>query len=931
MASVRDAIPIEVELALDAMPCQAMRRTYDSASQPHPCSHFAEWGVFHSYDYQADGPPAAPGVVQPSVYAGKRPVVPEILSGCRKAPILAVGINPNLPGWSTGTRNAIHPYFDDYLQYAHYFRWRALDKLRIPSDRYHELKGAREDGPFTSLSLVPEGSPIEVEPSPVTMYGGYQSLLDGLAERMGWGDHKLMIGEDLAYANMVACGSARWTTRPVAGMPVMGEERGRGIVKECFHKRRYFLRQLLQSLPGVLLVFSQTTADAFITAMSGKFTRGDPKPREPIADLLEREIRLRFGHADDGESLDARVIFSPHVSARPDDFEEARQRIIDQLVAEVKAGGIALNPATGHLTRKRGGCVFCRNDLYSIGPCDYRTELRPIATAEGPGPLDDDPRVATMAERAAQLKLMETFMATSPSSNIDLLDDAAPSSPLLVLFGEVVTMDGPPIARGAVYLRGGEIVAVQDADAAAPAGFTNASRVVTDGVIYPGLCDLHNHLVYNVLPLWWPKQARTNRSQWLRDPEYKRLVSLPMEVLAKRQDLLRAMVRYVEVKLMLGGVTSGQGMVSKYRGGRNFEGLVRNFEQSSDPDLPQIRHKISDLSERDIEAFRTTLATGSQFFFHLAEGTDVRARGQFALLEENGLLTPNLVGVHSLGLQPEDRQKLAEQGAAMVWSPFSNSILYGQTVAPGVLLESGIRFGLGSDWTPSGSRNLLQEMKVVALAAEAAGVALDAERLVRAATVDAAAIAGWGGKLGRIRPGYAADLLIVAKQLDDPYQNLVATTEREVRMVIIAGHPRYGDLDSMRATGIEEDELEAITVGGLAKALFLRHPSSPLNRLGFGVAQETLRKAMSDLPATRNAVVFDPLNDEDWLEVELEMQTPEPAPGEIDVLADVELPTSVMLDPPTVVDDPSYWDTLEQITHLPAYLKGPNGLKRFYV
>ncbi|GGE82259.1 amidohydrolase family protein [Massilia psychrophila] len=930
MAAVNDTIPVEVELALDVMPCQAMRRTYDSAAKPHPCSHFAEWGVFHSYDYQADGPPAVPGVVQPSAYVGKRPVVPEILSGCRKAPILAVGINPNLPGWSTGTRNSIHPYFDDYLQYAHYFRWRALDKLRIPAQRYRELKGTRDDDPFTTLPLTPEGSQIDVELAPVTMYAGYQSLLDGLAERMGWEHHKLMVGEDLAYANMVACGSARWTTRPVAGMPVMGEERGRAIVHECFHKRRYFLRQLLQSLPGVLLVFSQTTADAFITAMSGKFTRGDPAPREPLADLLQREIRLQFGHTDDGELLDARVIFSPHVSARPDEFEAARQRIIDQLVAEVTSGGLTFNPTTGHLARKRGACVFCRNDLYSIGPCDYRAELRPVATERGPSPLEDAPRADALAERAAQFKLLEAFMNTSPAPRIDLLDDAAASSPPLVLLGDVVTMNGPPLAQGAVYLRGGKIIAVQAADVVAPAGFDDAPRIATDGVIYPGLADLHNHLVYNVLPLWWPKQARMNRSQWLRDPEYKRLVSLPMEVLAKRQDLLRAVVRYVEVKLLLGGVTSGQGMVSKYRGGKNFVGLVRNFEQPTDLDLPAIRHKITDLSNRDLETFRTTLETGSQFFFHLAEGTDARARDQFALLDANGLLARNLVGVHSLGLKSEDLRKLADHDAAMVWSPFSNSILYGQTVAPDVLLESNIRFGLGSDWTPSGSRNLLQEMKIASLTAEAKGVALSAERLARAATVDAAHIAGWGERLGRLRTGYDADLLVLVKEMADPYENLIAATEREVRMVVIAGHPRHGDLELMRASRIAEHDLETITVGGRTKALFLRHPSSSLNYLRFSAAQDTLRKAMSDLPAARNAVVFDPLDDQDWLEVELEMQTPGPEPGEIDVLADVVLPTSVKLDPPTVIDDPAYWETLDQIAHLPAYLKGPNGLKRFY-
>ena len=51
MAGTVQTLPVEVELALEVMPCQAMRRTYDGAESPHPCAHFAEWGRFHSFDY----------------------------------------------------------------------------------------------------------------------------------------------------------------------------------------------------------------------------------------------------------------------------------------------------------------------------------------------------------------------------------------------------------------------------------------------------------------------------------------------------------------------------------------------------------------------------------------------------------------------------------------------------------------------------------------------------------------------------------------------------------------------------------------------------------------------------------------------------------------------------------------------------------------
>ncbi len=601
-------LPVEVELALQVLPCQAMHRAYSEGGQPHACAHFAEWGKFHSYDYKDDGAPTVPGIIHPVIYGGKRPTVPEILSGCRKAPILAVGINPNLPGWYPTQRNAIHPYFDDYLQYAHYFRWRAMDKMRIPLDEYRQLAGNGQDGPFESKPLKPVGEEIGAELSPVTMYGAYQSLLDGLAQSQGWAGHKLSVGEDLAYANMVACASARWTIRSHRDMPVMGPARAGAIVDECFNKRQYFLRQMLQSLPAVVIVFSQTSADAFIAAMRGRFTLGDPQPQERIAELIKREIRLSFGRAQDGSMLQARVIFSPHASSSPEEFEEQRAVIVAHLADEVVQGRLELNVATGYLARTRGGCQFCDNALYSIGPCGYLAELRPLANAE-PDVLYVAGRQDVRNERSEHERLLHEFIGASRADVGSLgafepLDAAAASAPKLVLLGEVVTMAGPPIRHGAVYLDRGVIVAVQERDVAPPEQFEAAPRIQTEGVIYPGLADLHNHLIYNLFTLWWPPSARSNRSQWLRDPDYKRRVSKPMETIAARQDLLCAAIRYVETKLILGGVTSGQGMHSQFDGAPNFRGLVRNFEQPGDPALRAIRHKIRDLVTKEVDSFK---------------------------------------------------------------------------------------------------------------------------------------------------------------------------------------------------------------------------------------------------------------------------------------------------------------------------------------
>jgi hypothetical protein len=377
-------LPVEVELVYEVMTCQATRVSQEPIAAPHPCSYFREWGTYQSYDYTIEGAPRTPGIMHRVEYVGRAPLVPELLSGCRKTPIMAVGINPNLPGWWASHRGSLNPLFDDFRQYAHYFRYRGTAKLELSPHDYERYGGSPEDTPFSDVELaIPADSSgrrrMHARLAPQPMYVAYQGLLDDLAAQMGWPSGQLIVGEDLSYGNMVASPSAKWTTHAGSrdgDLPAMTEAQRNGIVQECFRDRRYFLRQLFQSLPNVLLVFSQNTANAFIGEMQTRFTVGAPVPEESVEDLMQREIRLSYGTAPDGSALDARVIFAPHITGDPQHFAAARARVIEQLVDEAHAGRLSHNPATGHLHRSRGGCVFC--PMLQIGPCDYLDELQPL-------------------------------------------------------------------------------------------------------------------------------------------------------------------------------------------------------------------------------------------------------------------------------------------------------------------------------------------------------------------------------------------------------------------------------------------------------------------------------------------------------------------------------------------------------------------------
>lgn len=55
-------------------------------------------------------------------------LMPAIMHGCRKAPIMTIGINPNLPAYFPGAEGAArsYPHFEDEESYAHYYRYKTI-------------------------------------------------------------------------------------------------------------------------------------------------------------------------------------------------------------------------------------------------------------------------------------------------------------------------------------------------------------------------------------------------------------------------------------------------------------------------------------------------------------------------------------------------------------------------------------------------------------------------------------------------------------------------------------------------------------------------------------------------------------------------------------------------------------------------------------
>jgi len=365
----------------------------------------------------------------------------------------------------------------------------------------------------------------------------------------------------------------------------------------------------------------------------------------------------------------------------------------------------------------------------------------------------------------------------------------APERPF-ALRGCVITPD-ERIDDGYVEVAGDRITSVGDRPPA-------SSIVVldTDGVILPGLIDLHGHPEFNVFAPWEPPRLFENRGQWRASPEYRSVVREPWNRLTAEIDgvsLLPTLTRYAEARSLVGGVTAIQGASAKYPD--PDESLVRNVDRRI---FGRHRARSAIDFDREDDATRALrreqIASGevTAYYVHLAEGIDERSRREFDDIAGADLVTPATVLVHGTALGEAELRAVREAGASLVWSPQSNLRLYGRTTAAARALELGIPMALGADWQPSGSPSLLAELGVAQRQLAVQGRPTPPRELVAMVTSTAARIAGLEDRIGRLRPGLAADIVVLERHHEDPWLNVVDASPAWVRLVVIGGDLAYG-------------------------------------------------------------------------------------------------------------------------------------------
>ncbi len=136
-----------------------------------------------------------------------------------------------------------------------------------------------------------------------------------------------------------------------------------------------------------------------------------------------------------------------------------------------------------------------------------------------------------------------------------------------------------------------------------------------------------------------------------------------------------------------------------------------------------------------------------------------------ALLERHALLGPAASLAHFVWCGERDMEIVAASGANVVHNPLSNLHLGSGLQPTARLLGMGIHLALGTDSASCAAPSLLEQARLMALLSRVQGD--DESRWIReraafrAATVGGARVLGQEDELGRLAPGYRADIALI--------------------------------------------------------------------------------------------------------------------------------------------------------------------------
>ena len=370
-------------------------------------------------------------------------------------------------------------------------------------------------------------------------------------------------------------------------------------------------------------------------------------------------------------------------------------------------------------------------------------------------------------------------------------------------------MDGAEY--GAVLISGGRIVELVPEDGIEAAADNAAVFDCGRNYVSPGLINPHEHTRYSFQMLTARDREKlpvyAHRDEWI-----------PESGFGDGADKIRYQdgtndaktLFWIELRHLLAGTTliAGSGAVrglaknagSRLRPEYEYAGDMRTFPFG--PEAMQRIRRLRSFPDPGTEAFRPELTDDlperTPYVPHVAEGTGLVARleGRFFI----DYVATHKSGrrfslIHGVGLDSGDIARLGDLDVTLIWSPRSNVALYGKTADIPALLRENVRLAIGTDWSVSGSYNMLEELRCAdELHGSASGSpALSSAALWQMATGNGAYALGLEAVTGKLAAGLAADIMVFRKQSGGPFDDLLGATAQEVLATFVDGRLRSGN------------------------------------------------------------------------------------------------------------------------------------------
>ena len=167
-------------------------------------------------------------------------------------------------------------------------------------------------------------------------------------------------------------------------------------------------------------------------------------------------------------------------------------------------------------------------------------------------------------------------------------------------------------------------------------------------------------------------------------------------------------------------------------------------------------------------------------------------------LRELGLLSSDLIAIHSVQLNEEDLNILSDTRPSIVHCPISNMKLASGICPVEMLRGRGLNVALGTDSVASNNNlDMINEMRTATLLSKVSTLnpeSLNVDDTIELATLNGARALGMDKKIGSLQPGKAADMIAIGfdeietlPMFDPLVQIVYASSRHQVSDVWVAG------------------------------------------------------------------------------------------------------------------------------------------------